>query len=176
MGGQDRPVDSRPKVALPSPQSGEQQTRRGPLNVDVPPRDAAEAVTFATWASSPASPRAASTSCPGWLFSSRSSAQRLERAEGRSPPGRRADVVGLSGAGRQVRTAFEPGESMGSSALRVCHGPNRREGAGVRVSSGRRLDDGDVRAAAGWLCRRDTPMYGRAGRGSIEECCGTCRS
>lgn len=66
--GKTEPVDSEAGVALPSPQNGEQPNPTGPaLNVDVPPRDAASGSPSPPGRSSPASPRAASsTSCPGW--------------------------------------------------------------------------------------------------------------
>ncbi|AGL29284.1 polyketide synthase [Mycobacterium tuberculosis CAS/NITR204] len=118
--GKTEPVDSEAGVALPSPQNGEQPNPTGPaLNVDVPPRDAAERVTFATWA-------IVTGKSPGGIFNelprlddeaAAKIAQRLsERAEGDDTA---EDVLRRRTSRRwptRCARIWRPGRSMGSSA------------------------------------------------------------
>lgn len=170
--GKTEPVDSEAGVALPSPQNGEQPNPTGPaLNVDVPPRDAAERVTFATWA-------IVTGKSPGGIFNelprlddeaAATIAQRLsERAEG---PITAEDVLtssNIEALADKVRTYLEAGQIDGFvRTLRA------RPEAGGKVPVFVFHPAGGSTVVYEPLLGRlpaDTPMYGfERVEGSIEE-------
>ena len=137
------------------------------LNSDVPPRDAAERVTFATWA-------IVTGKSAGGIFNTlpkldddtaAKMAQRLsERAEG---PITAEDVLtseNIEALADKVRGYLEAGADRRVRPHPAGAARGQLEGAGVRVPPGRRLDGG-LRAAAQPAAGGHPDVRLRAGRG-----------
>ena len=157
------------------------------LNSDMPPRDAAERVTFATWA-------IVTGKSPGGIFNplpkldddaAAKMAERLsERAEG---PITVEDVLTSPRPSRswpsKVRDYLEAGEIDGFVRTLRARPEGWLQGAGVRVPPRRRLDGG-VRAAAQPAAGGHSDVRLRAGRGhrsksvrrSTFRSCSRCRA
>ena len=148
------------------------------LNSDIPPRDAAERVTFATWA-------IVTGKSPGGIFNTlpkldadaaEKMAQRLsERAEG---PITAEDVLtseSIEALAEKVRVYLEAGQIDGFVRTLRARAGGRLETPGVRVPSGGRLDGG-VRAAAQPVAGGHPDVRIRTSRGVDRRACGAIRS
>ena len=147
------------------------------LNSDVPPRDDAERVTFATWAM-------VTGKAPGGIFNALPKldgdaaakvAQRLtERAEGAITVEDVVSSQNIEALADKVRGTWRRASSTASSA-RCGPGPRAAQGAGVRVPSGRRLDRG-VRTAAQPPAGGHSDVRPRPGRGRDRGACAAVRA
>ena len=155
-----------------------QQAVAKALNSDVPPRDAAERVTFATWA-------IVTGKSPGGIFNTlpkldgdaaAKMAQRLsERAEG---PITAEDVLtssNIEALADKVRGYLEAGSYRRVRPHAAGAAGGQLEDTGVRVPPGRRLDGG-LRAAAQSAAGGHPDVRLRAGRGHDRRACGAIRS